>query len=369
MSRTSLDPSVLGLGNGNTTFVGVGKNRILNGDMQIDQANGGGALVVNNTGPFFSVDMFKGIGTASAGVFTLQRNGASLSPFANFLRATVTTNSASPAAGATYRILQSIEGYMLAGILTPTGCNAFTLSFWVRSSVTGSFTVGTIIGSNTNIYYLVNYTISAANTWTYITVSIPATSITTGVSQTTSTGMNVFWDLGSGSSSEGVAATWTTGSQTRIAGATRLISTNGVTLDLVGVQLEAGSVATPYEFRSYGEMLWLCQRYFEVSYSRDFPPGSVTNQDVEHTVSAVVGVSETWGVAIPFKAPKRAAPTMSLYNGTTGASGTWLTTNTSGTTTTTAVTSQYSAFRYFGIHNSVNNNPYGEGHWVADARL
>ena len=239
------------------------KNRIINGAMVIDQRNAGAAVTVNsNTGTQYSLDRLFVQGTTSAGVYTVQQS-TSTPPagFTNFARVTTTTASASPASGALYAVSQIIEGYNIADLgFGAAGASTVAFSFWIRSSLSGTFSGSLKNGTSYNRSYPFTYTINSANTWEYKTVTV--TGDTTGTWQTTNSGgLIVYWDLGCGSSLLSTANSWQAGNYNGVTGSTRLISTLNATLDITGVQLEKGSTATSFDYRPYGTELALCKRY------------------------------------------------------------------------------------------------------------
>ena len=139
-----------------------------------------------------------------------------------------------------------------------------TLSFWVRSSLTGTFG-GSIGEPGANTYYTFSYTIASANTWTYITITIPGyTGGSWNGSNGTNLGLEIIWSLGMGSTNSGSTGSWTTLANAPLSatGAVSVVGTSGATWYITGVQLELGTVATPFEYRHYGDELRLCQRYF-----------------------------------------------------------------------------------------------------------
>jgi hypothetical protein len=169
-----------------------------------------------------------------------------------------------------------------------------TLSFWVRSSLTGSFG-GCLTNGDVNRSYPYSYTISAANTWEYKTVTIPGPTDGTWYVDN-QTGIRVYWNLGAGSSFNGTVNTWATVSDATFpAGSTQVVATNGATFYITGVQLEVGSTATSFDYRPYGTELALCQRYFEIC---NFQFTTYANGS-----NAVIP-------SHPFKVQKRASPTM-----------------------------------------------------------
>jgi hypothetical protein len=259
--------AILDASGGNTTTINgvtptayntMGKNRIINGAMEIDQRNAGASVAFTSNA--YSLDRWVGaVGTASG--TTIQRSTTSTAGFSNSALITIGTG-ASPAAGAVNRIYQVVEGYNIADLAWGTASAAtVTLSFWVRSSVTGTFS-GAMYGASTIQSYLFTYSISSANTWEQKTVTV--TGPTTGTwDSTNGTGVYVNFDLGSGSTFKNTAGAWVTGTYIGATGATNLCTTSGATFYITGVQLEAGSVATEFERRPYGTELNLCYRYFQ----------------------------------------------------------------------------------------------------------
>ena len=232
------------------------KNRIINGGMVIDQRNAGASVAFTTAA--YTLDRWVGaVGTATG--TTIQRSTTSTTGFSNSALITIGTG-ASPAAGAVNRIYQVIEGFNIADLAWGTASAAtVTLSFWVRSSVTGTFS-GALYGASTIQSYPFNYTISAANTFEQKTVTIAGP--TTGTwDSTNGTGIYVNFDLGSGTTFKGTAGAWATGTFIGVTGATNLCATTGATFYITGVQLETGSTATSFDYRPYGTELALCQRY------------------------------------------------------------------------------------------------------------
>lgn len=234
------------------------RNRIINGDMRVDQ-RALGVVTVNNNNNNFAVDRFVLIGQPSDGVFTVQQSSVSVPGFPSSLLATVTTADAS-IGSQLYLIGQRIEGFNTSDFAWGTAsAQTVTLSFWVRSSVTGTF--GGSVTNETDAGYAFTYTISAANTFERKTVTIPGSTIGTWLAGN-GRGVSVFFSLGAGSIFSAPAGSWVAAVPYGANGQTQLISTNGATFYLTGVQLEVGSVATPFERRQYGQEFGLCQRYF-----------------------------------------------------------------------------------------------------------
>ena len=280
-------------------------NRIINGDMRIAQR--GGTATINATGVTYNVDRWLGRGVGSAGVFTLAQDSESPDGFTKSLKATVTTADSSIASGSSYRIMQHIEGYNMndMGWGTSSAQNVL-LSFWVRSSVTGTFG-GSFANGDYNRFRPFSYTINSANTWEKKTVSIPGDTSGTW-SYTTDLGIRLNFSIGAGSSKVGATSAWGTSSLEGATGQTNLISTNGATFYLTGVKLENGTAATDFEHRSYGEELALCQRYFY----KDIGGSSQEVSVVWYYSSS----HASWIVNFPV--PMRAQPTMDYSGPTNG---------------------------------------------------
>jgi hypothetical protein len=239
------------------------RNRIINGAMVIDQRNAGASVTVNGVAANYSVDRWYGQGEATDGVFTLQQSTDAPAGFIRSLKATVTTADASIGSSQVYRFIQRIEGNNLADLnLGLSSASAFTISFWVKSSVTGTFG-GSLWGASATEWYVFSYTINSANTWEYKTVNVPArTSGSFDVG--TGTGLQLQFSLGAGSSRLTTAGSWINGATEYygVTGQTNLIGTLNATWYVTGVQLEKGSTATSFDYRPYGTELALCQRYY-----------------------------------------------------------------------------------------------------------
>lgn len=235
------------------------KNRIINGAMTIDQRNNGALINPAVTG--FTVDRWAYFQSQTSKGTIGQDAGAVTPPagFTDYLGFT-STSAYSVGASETFGIYQWIEGYNIADLnLGTANAKIFTVSFWVRSSLTGTF-CASITNSN-NASYNASYTINAANTWEYKTITVPAVSIGTWNS-TNGAGIAVYFDLGTGSSLQSAVNTWAAVSSRSFSGATSVVGTNGATFYITGVQLEVGTTATNFDVRSYGQELALCQRYY-----------------------------------------------------------------------------------------------------------
>jgi len=300
---------------------GTFKNRVVNGDMRIDQRNAGAAVTVNtgvsNThGP----DMWRGFGQAVDGVFTIQRStSAPPAGFSHFLRATVTTADASIGAAQSYGLSTPIEGLNASDLgFGAAGAQAVTLSFRVRSSITGVFS-GALVNGAANRSYPFSFEIVAANTWETKTITIAGDTSGTWPTDNTKWGQ-VYFDLGAGSSVRGAADAWAAAAFIGVTGAVSLISTLGATFDLTGVQFEAGPSATDFERLAFSDRRARCERYYQKSYNLEVVPG--TSTEVGASVGRGLGAGTTTLDSLRASLPvrMRTTPTITWYS-TTGASG------------------------------------------------
>jgi hypothetical protein len=233
----------------------IGKNLIINGDMRIDQRNAGSAVTVNANSVFFPVDRFHAVGVGSAGVFTAQQVSDAPDGGNKSLKFTVTTTAASGA----YRFHYNIEGNNVAHLgFGQSWAKTFTLSFWVKSSVTGTYS-GSFRNSAHDRSYVFEYTINTANTWERKTITITADTTGTWLTDNGS-GLKIIWGLGSAST--GTAGSWQSANYFTSTNQTEWIATSGATFYISQVQLEVGENATPFENRMYSQELAMCQRYY-----------------------------------------------------------------------------------------------------------
>lgn len=280
------------------------KNRLINPAMVIDQRNAGASVGTASGTGVYTVDRWQVV-YDQTNKFTAQQNAGAVTPPAGYTNYVGITSSSAYTVGASeqFAIRQFIEGFNTADLGWGTAnAQTVTLSFWVRSSLTGTF--GGVVGgyANTNSYPF-TYTISAANTWEQKTVTI--TGATAGTWNTGSSGgIGVVFGLGVGSALSGTAGAWSASRFWSATGATSVVGTSGATFYITGTQLERGSVATPFEFRSIGQELDLCERYFEsIAFGG---AGSIA------IATSNYASSTTPVTFVPFKTKKRASPTISF---------------------------------------------------------
>ena len=235
------------------------RNRIINGAMMIDQRNAGAS--VTPVGGNYLVDRFMFGSLSQASKISAQQSTVAPSGFTNSTLIT-SLSSYSVVSSDVFEYGQRIEGFNYADLMYGTAnAQTVTLSFWVRSSLTGTFG-GRLANSAQDYTYPFSYSISSANTWEQKSITITGPTAGTWIGATNGIGLRLFFSLGAGSTYLGTAGSWTTGDYRGVTGQTNLVGTNGATFYITGVQLEKGSTATSFDYRPYGTELALCQRYF-----------------------------------------------------------------------------------------------------------
>ena len=285
------DGSVSIVGGAVSPYTGM-RNRIINGAMTIDQRNAG-AATTPAAGVTYLIDRFN-LTAQQASKFTFQQVTDAPAGFKNSTKITVAAQY-SPAAGDVFYFSQPIEGNNVFDLAFGTAsASTITLSLWIKGSVAGTYAASILNGALSRSY-IGNITVTTS--WAFQTVTFVGD--TTGTWATdSSAGMSLNIDLGSGSTFQSTAGSWQAGRFYRTsANVTFVNQANGSTLFITGVQLEKGSTATPFEFRSIGTELALCQRYFEL-----FGNGGVA--------SANAGNATANSGSFKFSVPKRATPTI-----------------------------------------------------------
>jgi hypothetical protein len=299
-------------GSNNVTF----RNRIINGAMVFDQRNAG-ASVTQTTAYVYTLDRWASEASVTS-KFTIQQNAGSVTPPAGFSNYLGVTSSSAYSVGASdyFYIVQNIEGFNFYDMNFGTAnAKPVTISFWVRSSLTGTFG-GAVGNSADNRYYPFTYTISSANTWTQASVTIAGDTSGTWVGATNGIGFKLRLSLGAGSTFSGTAGAWASANYVSATGATSVVGTSGATFYITGVQLEAGTTASPFEYRQYGTELALCQRYYEKSWAQASAIGTSTNTGMFYS-TGIASITTTTSVKLgsgQFKVTKRTTPTMVYYD-------------------------------------------------------
>jgi hypothetical protein len=315
MALTTVNPALLDTQAQYTGF----KNRILNGNMVIDQRNAGASVAAANGA--YQIDRWR-TELSGGGAYTVQQSTTAPVGFTNSALITVTTADSSIASTDYYDFQQFIEGFNVADLGWGTAnAQAVTLSFGVRSSVTGTF-AGSLMNSASNRAYVFTYTVNAANTFEYKTVTIPGD--TTGTWLTNNgRGITLSFDLGNGSSYQAAAGSWVGQYAIGTSTSVKLISTSGATFYIAGVQLEKGSTATSFDYRPYGTEDILCKRYYQ-QWGGDASFERLNNSYNASTTQARAD--------IPLVVTMRSAPTL-----TVSSASNWAVEHAGGTTACTSI--------------------------------
>jgi hypothetical protein len=271
--------------------------------MVIDQRNAGASATIPATVTQYTLDRWA-VQASGASKYSVQQNAGSVTPPAGFNKYIGITSLAATTITSTdyYDIYQIIEGYNIADLAWGTANAAtVTLSFRVYSSLTGTFS-GSLRNISVNRSYVFTYSIPVANTWTTISVTIAGDTSGTWATDNTQ-GIYVAFSLGMGSNYSGTAGSWQAANLVAATGSVSVVGTSSATFYITGVQLEKGSTATSFDFRSYGTELALCQRY----YWRNIGAGNVPFADGYNAINAYVIYP------FSFPVPMRTKPTVNVY--------------------------------------------------------
>lgn len=287
------------------------KNAIINGAFDIWQRGTSFAAVANGT---YTADRWM-YGLVGAAVHTVSRStdvptvAAAGRLFNYSLLADCTTADAAIAAADISYIAQRIEGFNWL----PLAQRECKLSFWVKATKTGTYCVG-LANSNGDRSMCLEYTVNATNTWEKKTLTIPASPSAGTWDYTTGIGLSLFWILAAGSNFHVTAGSWQSAVTNGIASANQVNATDSNSNDfrITGVQLEAGSSATEFEYRTYQDELALCERYFRQIHTLCGTPGSTTNQSFANIqLSSPMRAAPTWAVTGALQITE---PGISAYN-------------------------------------------------------
>ena len=274
------------------------KNRIINGSMAIDQRNNGASTTTDAS---YNVDRF--LSYMNTGTITRGQSSTAPAGFAKSLSYTVTVAGTRNAAN--YAIIQQcIEANNITDLAMGTSsASTFTVSFWARSSIAGLYS-GSINSSDNARCYPFTYTIDAANTFEYKTITIPGDGVAGAASWSsggTGAGMLFRLDLGSGSNYQGTAGSWQVATNlSGTAGTVSWVTTLGATFYVTGIQIEKGITATSFDVRPYGTELNLCMRYY---------------QNIGGNFSGVTEGTTTFSISVPYYFDMRIVPTIATRTG------------------------------------------------------
>lgn len=280
------------------------RNRIINGGMRIDQRNAGASVSYTGTKIAMHLDRWRGVQIGSSMAFTLQRSTDAPAGFSNSIAMSVTTAKASFAATDQARIDQTIEGFNVADFdFGKASAKTITVSFWVKSSITGMMGIAITNGQSGPRSYVSAVSINTPNLWEYKVITISGDTAGTWVTND-GQGLTLSFCYNVGSDFYGTLSAWNSTYKVSYSGQTNFIGTNGNEVKITGVQLELGSTVTPFERRPYGMELALCQRYCLALNTNAY--AGVCWCD---STTASIG-------SIPTPVSLRASPTITSFSGT-----------------------------------------------------
>ena len=337
------------------------RNKIINGNMMVAQR---GTSFTTATSPFTTLDRWRQFRNTAASFTVSQASDAPATAYdlVNSLRVTVVTADTSVASGEYVSIYQSIEGYDARSLVN----RDLVISFWVRSAKTGTHCVA-LVNSGGDRSFIFEYTVNAINTWEFKTLTLPNGLITAGTwDWANGVGVRVYFSLMMGSTRQSSAGSWLTGGvYLSTVDQVNVMDTVGNVFAITGVRMEPGLVVTPFEHRSIGLEMTLCQRYYEKS----FPYATAPAQNVGSTLGAAYAtgqvLNQAFSTLVTFAAPKRAAPTITTY-APDAATANWSTNGTTPTASTTNIGD--SGFALIGSTAVTAGNGYSI-HWAADAEM
>jgi hypothetical protein len=288
------------------------RNVVINGAMQVAQRATSVTGITAET--YNTVDRWKTV-LSSLGTWTqtVENDAPTGSGFRKSLKMNCTTADASPSANDYLTIATKLEGQNVQQFLKGTAsAKQFSLSFWVKSNVTGTY-IAELIDNDNSRRVSASYSVSASATWEKKTITFPAD--TTGVlDNDNAASLDVNFWLGAGSTFTGgspLQTTWGTATNTRATGQTNLASATNNYWQVTGVQLEAGAVATPFEFEPISDTIEKCQRYYQKSYNIDVNPATSTSVGLRYLFIGTFTSNQ--GSTVSFATRMRGTPTTTAY--------------------------------------------------------
>ena len=347
------------------------RNLIINGAQIVSQRNGTTDTTISSTGNVYTLDRW-GAFVSQTGKISVQQSTDVPSGYSFKNSAKITSLSAySIGSGDYFGYDTALEGQDVARLgFGASGAKSITISFWVKSSLTGTFGIAVREQpSSPGRSFPTNYTISSANTWEYKTLTVPGDTSGTWSTDNTA-GFNLWFDLGTGSNFQGTGDQWNSANDATTSGTVSVVGTNAATWYVTGVQVEIGEVATPFEHRTFADDLALCQRYF----CKTFPTATAPVQNGGNNGSLIAVASGTatapnraFSVAFNYPVEMRASPTVTTFN-PAGSDALWYK-HTDGSTL--AVTASFPSERSISLTNgaSATDQQAYRIHATADAEL
>ena len=340
------------------------RNLIINGNFGIDQRNSGSA--VTSTGPIYTVDRWTWSTQTGSG-HTVQQVTDAPADFNNSVKVTIGTG-ASPSTSQQNNFVQQIEGNNFSHLnFGSSDARGMTFSFYVKSSITGTFNVWFHNSGNAR-HYVSEYTVSLANTWERKIITISSGDATGTWNTDNSTGVIVGFSLGAGTDFDTTVNSWADGGKKSTSSATDLVATSGATWQITGIQLEVGN-ATPFEHEPFAVTQQKCQRYYQKSYSYSDTAGTVTNNGALWTnIIRNASNQNYWQVRL--NQEMRTNVSVTTYSTTSGVSGKFR--NVTDNATNDSAVSNTGSSGFSIRPSSGSGQDLGDViavHWVADAEL
>lgn len=290
----------------------TGRNKIINGDFNIWQRNTSFAAVADAA---FCADRWF-YGKDPTGVHTITRDTdvpslAQAGRIFNYsLKVDCTTLNASIASTSRCIVGQVIEGFNFL----PIAQRIFTMSFWVKATKTGVYCIS-LQNSASDRTIVMEYTVNVSDTWEYKTITFPASPSAGTWNYTNGAGLQVLFVLAAGSNFQGSAGSWSSSNLIKTSNQVNALDSTSNNFFLCGVQIEEGSVATPFEQRLFQDELKICERYCEKTYDyATFPAAATTVGQVQSSSNAAAVTTGNIGIGVRYRTRKRTTPTLAIYD-------------------------------------------------------
>ena len=342
-------------------------NKLINPFMEIDQANEGGVTGLNQ----YIIDGWP-LTSINAGALAVSNQRVTDAPpgYPNSIRTTVTTVG-TPAANSVLAFQYKLEGDDIIDTLYSTvGARTMSLAFWVKSSITGNYSVGLSNGAGTRSY-AVPYTITTANTWQFVTATIPGDTVAGWTLSGNSAQMFVTFGIQLGSTYSGAANVWQAGNLPGVTGGvSNFITTLNASFQLGPCGLWVAPAPQPLLRTSIAAELQRCQRYYEKSYDLGTAVGTNTQAGMLNPqLFLTTGIVSNMNATGTFRVTKRAGPTVTMYSASTGAAGKVRDVVNNVDVNAPLTMSSNSNFITNATSSVAGGNFNLQGHWTADARL
>jgi hypothetical protein len=296
------------------------RNIIINGDMSVSQRSTSASSITSSG--YHALDRHR-LAISSLGTWTISQSTdvPTGQGFGKSMKFDCTTADASPSASDVMWVQHRIEGQNLQYLKKGTSsAEKTTLSFWVKSNKTGTY-IAELEDTDNSRHIAKSYTISSSDTWEKKTITFDGdTTGTLTNDNNTSLELHLYLGAGTNYTSGTLATSWASNTDAnRAVGQVNLADSTSNEWYVTGIQLEAGSQASDFEFLPFDVNLKRCQRYFYTTYDVGTAPGTQSNDDVPQVFAPAT--NSYFGFIIYYSSPMRDAPTIVIYNPNTGATG------------------------------------------------